>query len=144
MDVSRDQIEEALKRSLVRDREGPLASRHLLTSRLVMAELCPDHERGYRWSATSNYLRACMRALEEGRGQPNSRGRQLDEQERERVWELVQAAFSFWRALLESVGAFGESGRVVVSREDLLATELGRRLFAFKPEQRLRPSALAA
>lgn len=124
--------------------KGKATSLSDLVRRVVMTDLCPNHESGYRWSAASNYLNSCRRALADGRPQPISRAKNgwLSQDDRDRIWLLVDEVASFWTRLAAEVGA--DRGTDYLTRDQLLVTETGRRLFSLTRAPRTRLSALAA
>lgn len=124
--------------------EGRATSRNDLVRRVIMTDLCPEYEAGYRWSAASNYLNACRRALEAGKPQPVSRAKNgwLSQEDRDRIWLLTDEVYSFWARLVAEAGA--DRDVAYLTRDQLLITETGRRLFSLTRAPRARLSPLAA
>jgi hypothetical protein len=142
MDASRELLEEALKRSLLRTAEGPTLSYNSFLRKLILRDICPDQEGGYRWSSASNYMRSCSRALRDGRPQPASRAKLLSPADRARIWGLAFQATALWCELCRELGS-ATGDELYIHRSKLMLTAIGKRLFAVTPEKRLRPSILA-
>jgi hypothetical protein len=147
MEEKRQQLESSLKHSLFLASDGLNLSRSMLAAQLVMDVVCPAFDGSYRWSATSNYERTCLRALSDSRPQPPSRSKWLSRDDRTLIWQLVQDADSFWNELLALVSCPDEprgQHEKHIHRNELMLIELGERLFAVEPVRRRRRSVLAA